>query len=198
MDHAHGGRPAGHPAGRLGAGSRDEPGLPNVLRLFLGSAEAVPAAGALRRRRVAVLETALDDENPQFAGALLPRLLAAGALDAMLVPGLMKKGRPGTWLVVVADPHRAGELAAMVLAGTTSLGVRVRVDERIELERHGEEVETSFGTITVKVAALPDGSQRASPEFESVREAAERAGRPLREVAEAAIAAWRGRAGAER
>jgi pyridinium-3,5-bisthiocarboxylic acid mononucleotide nickel chelatase len=181
-----------------GAGSRDVPGLPNVLRLFLGSADLAPAAGGLRRRRVAVLETALDDENPQFAGALLPRLLAAGALDAMIVPSVMKKGRPGMWLVAVADPHRAGDLAAMILAGTTSLGVRMRVDERLELERRGAEVETPFGSITIKIATLPDGTERAAPEFESVREAAERAGRPLREVAEAAMAAWRGRAGGGR
>ncbi len=181
-----------------GAGARDLPGTPNVLRLFVGDAAGLPAGDGLRRRRVAVLETALDDENPQFAGALLPRLLAAGALDAMLVPSVMKKGRPGTWLVVVADPHRASDLAAMVLAESTSLGVRVRLDERVELERRGEEVETPFGPVTVKVATLPDGTERAAPEFESVREAAERAGRPLREVAEAALAAWRGRAGGGR
>jgi pyridinium-3,5-bisthiocarboxylic acid mononucleotide nickel chelatase len=179
-----------------GAGARDLPGLPNVLRLFVGSADG--AADGLRRRRVAVLETALDDENPQYVGALLPRLLGAGALDAMVVPSVMKKGRPGMWLVVVADPHRAGELAAMVLSGTTSLGVRVRVDERIELERRGETVETPFGSIAVKIATLPDGSERAAPELESVREAAERSGRPLREVADAAMAAWHRQAGGGR
>jgi pyridinium-3,5-bisthiocarboxylic acid mononucleotide nickel chelatase len=179
-----------------GAGARDLPGLPNVLRLFVGSADG--AAGGLRRRRVAVLETALDDENPQYVGALLPRLLGAGALDAMVVPSVMKKGRPGMWLVVVADPHRAEDLVAMVLSGTTSLGVRVRVDERIELERRGEEVETPYGSIAVKIATLPDGSERAAPELESVREAAERSGRPLREVADAAMAAWRRQAGGGR
>lgn len=181
-----------------GAGARDLPGLPNVLRLFVGSADVAPAAAGLRRRRVAVLETALDDENPQFVGALLPRLLATGALDAMVVPSVMKKGRPGLWLVVIADPHRAADLSAMILSETTSLGVRVRVDERIELERRGEEVETPFGSIAIKIATLPDGSERAAPELESVREAAERSGRSLREVAEAAVAAWRGRAGGGR
>lgn len=181
-----------------GAGARDLPGLPNVLRLLVGSADAIPAAGALRRRRVAVLETALDDENPQFAAALLPRLLAAGALDAMIAPSVMKKGRPGMWLVVVADPQRASDLAAMILAETTSLGVRLRLDERVELERRGAEVETPFGSIAVKIATLPDGGERAAPEFESVREAAERSGRSLREVAEAAMAAWRGLTGGGR
>ena len=172
-----------------GAGARELPGQPNVLRLFVGEAEAAPAPGGVTRRRVAVLETALDDENPQFVAALLPRLLEAGALDAMVVPGVMKKGRPGLMLVVVADVERAEPLARLLLAETSTLGVRVRHDERFELARRLDEVETPFGRIALKVASLPDGGSRAVPEFESVRAAAERAGRPLREVAEAAIGA---------
>jgi uncharacterized protein (TIGR00299 family) protein len=181
-----------------GAGSRELAGQPNVLRVFIGEAPEPAGAGSLRHRRVAVLETALDDENPQYVGALLPRLLAAGALDAMVVPSVMKKGRPGMWLVVIAEPESADALARLLLAETTSLGVRVRLDERVELERRAEPVETSFGRILLKVASLPGGGERAVPEFESVREAAERAGRPLREVAEAALAAWRERGGAGR
>ena len=149
---------------------------------------------ALTRRRVAVLETALDDDNPQYVGALVPKLLAAGALDAMVVPGVMKKGRPGLWLVVVAEPEQAGSLARMLLTESSTLGVRVRHDERYELARRAVEVETPYGTVALKVATLPEGGERAVPEFESVRAAAERAGRPLREVAEAALAAWHWRA----
>jgi hypothetical protein len=179
-----------------GAGARDPREWPNVLRVLIGEEEvAADLAAHILRRRVAVLETALDDENPQFVGALTPRLLAAGALDAMVIPSLMKKGRPGMWLVVIAEPERTGTLARMLLEETSSLGVRVRYEERFELERRTEEVETPFGRITLKVATLPGNGVRALPEFESVREAAERAGRSLREVAEAAVAAWRGRAG---
>jgi uncharacterized protein (TIGR00299 family) protein len=181
-----------------GAGSRELAGQPNVLRVLIGEAQEPAGAGSLRRRRVAVLETALDDENPQYVGALLPRLLAAGALDAMVVPTVMKKGRPGMWLVVIAEPESTDALARLLLAETTSLGVRVRHEERVELERRAEPVETPFGRILLKVASLPGGGERAVPEFESVREAAERAGRPLREVAEAALAAWRERGGAGR
>jgi len=173
-----------------GAGARDLSAQPNVLRIMLGQADAAAPVG-MSRRRVAVLETALDDENPQFVAALIPRLLDAGALDAMVVPSLMKKGRPGLWLVVVAEAGQAQPLARLLLAETSSLGVRVREDERYELERRAAEVETPFGRVALKVATLPDGSLRAVPEFESVRAAAERAGRPLREVAEAAIGAWR-------
>ena len=173
-----------------GAGGRDLAEQPNVLRIMIGETEA----GRETRRRVAVLETALDDENPQFVATLVPRLIEAGALDAMLVPAVMKKGRPGLWLVVVADPGEADSLARMILAETSTLGVRVRHDERHELARRSVEVETSFGRVSLKVAELPGGGERAAPEFESVRAAAERAGRPLREVADAALAAWKSRA----
>lgn len=175
-----------------GAGGRDLAEQPNVLRLFLGAAPPGPAP---QRRRVAVLETSLDDENPQFVAALLPRLLTAGALDAMLVPTTMKKGRPGLLLVAICEIERAEAIAALLLAESTTLGVRMRVDERFELARAAAEVETEHGAIALKVATLPDGTTRAVPEFESVRAAAERSGRPLREVSEAALAAWRRRSG---
>ena len=186
------GPPPAFRLGRVGtgAGARDLEGQANVLRLLVGETETA-GGGGLSRRRVAVLETALDDENPQYVGALVPRLLDAGALDALVIPGIMKKGRPGLLLVVVADAERAEPLARLLLAETSTLGVRVRHDERYELARRMAEVETAFGRVALKVATLPDGGTRAVPEFESVRAAAERAGRPLREVAEAAIEAWR-------
>ncbi len=183
---------SGPPAYRLetagiGAGTRDFPGHANVLRVLLGStADAGPAT-----RTVAVLETALDDETPQRLADLSARLLGAGALDAMLAPVLMKKGRPGHWLVILAEPADAERLARLVLEHSPSLGVRVRTEGRLELPRRIERVGTPFGEVLLKVATLPDGAERAFPEFESVREAAERTGRPLREVSEAAAAAWR-------
>jgi len=171
----------------VGAGQRDLKEQPNVLRILLGEVSA-PAGFGLRR--VAVLETALDDENPQFVAALIPRLLDQGALDAMVIPTTMKKGRPGVWLVVVAEPSCAHALARQILSETSSLGVRFRIDERLELERRAVEVETPFGRVALKVAEVPGQGPRAAPEFESVRAAAERAGRPLREVADAALRAW--------
>jgi len=170
-----------------GAGGRDLPEQPNVLRVLVGEA-AGPAPG---RRRVAVLETSLDDENPQTVGALVPALIAAGALDAMTVPTVMKKGRPGLLLVVIAFPEDAERLAASILAENSSLGVRARIEERFELDRRIESVETPYGNVALKVASLPEGGERAFPEFESVKAAAERTGRPIREVAEAALLAWR-------
>lgn len=172
-----------------GAGGRDLKEHANVLRVVIGET----AEPAWTTRPVTVLETALDDENPQFAAALIPALLEAGALDAMLVPNVMKKGRPGLWVVALADPEKAEAVAERLLAHSTTLGVRVRTEQRLELPRRAESVETPFGPIALKVAVLPDGGERAMPEFESLREAAERTGRPLREIGEAAIAAWRGR-----
>jgi len=137
-----------------------------------------------------VLETALDDENPQYVAALIPRLLAAGALDAMVVPAMMKKSRSGQWLIVIAEPDRADALARLLLTETSTLGVRVREETRYELARRPVEVETPFGRVMLKVASLPEGGERAVPEFESVRSVAERVGKPLRDVAGAALAAW--------
>ncbi|MEO5616865.1 MAG: nickel pincer cofactor biosynthesis protein LarC [Candidatus Eisenbacteria bacterium] len=170
-----------------GAGARDPKELPNVLRVLIGEVEGAGTP----RREVAVLETALDDESPQYVAALIPRLLGEGALDAMVVPVTMKKGRPGLLLVVVAPPETAEALAALLMRESTTLGVRMRREERFELERRVDQVMTAHGSVALKVARLPDGGERAVPEFESLREVAERAGRPLREVAELAIAAWR-------
>lgn len=169
-----------------GAGTRDFPDHPNVLRILLGEMISEPAPG----REVAVLETSVDDENPQFLAEILPRLLTEGALDAMLVPVLMKKGRPGSWLVVVSEPTKAEHLAAVILRETTSLGVRVRTERRIVLERRMDTVQTPAGPVLIKVALLPDGTKRPHPEFESVRTAAQRAGMTLQEVSGAALSAW--------
>src|SRR5262249_46748878 len=130
----------------VGAGQRDLKDQPNVLRILIGAVEA-PEGVSLRR--VAVLETALDDENPQFVRALVPRLMERGALDAMVIPATMKKGRPGMWLVVVAEPPQAQTLARLILTETSTLGVRMRLDDRVELERRSVAVETPFGTVAL-------------------------------------------------
>jgi uncharacterized protein (DUF111 family) len=106
----------------------------------------------------------------------------------------MKKGRPGHWLVIVAELTDSQRLAELVLASTTSLGVRIREDRRVELERFQAIANTSFGDIRLKVARLADGGLRAQPEFESVREAAVRTGKTPLEIHAAALVAWnRGR-----
>ncbi len=166
-----------------GAGTKDFPAHPNIVRLLVGERTGAVTAD----RTVAVLETALDDDNPQFVSATIQRLLAAGALDAMVAPVTMKKGRSGLWLVIVAEPADARRLAELVLRDTSTLGVRVREERRIELPRRMMEVSTPYGAVRVKVAVLPEGTERAMPEFDSVFDVAEHAGVSLREVASAAL-----------
>ncbi len=171
-----------------GAGTKEFPAHPNILRILIGERSTVGLVG----RTVAVLETAVDDENPQFMAALLPRLLTLGALDAMLAPVTMKKGRSGLWLIVICEPADARRLAETVLAETSTLGVRMREEHRIELPRYTLEVETEFGPVQVKVARLPDGSERAMPEYESVVEVAARSSVAPRVVAAGAVQSFKG------
>ena len=177
----------------LGAGSRDLAEQPNVLRLFLGEADA-PLLDESQggRRTVAVLETAIDDAPPQMIAPLVPRLLDAGARDAFLTPIQMKKGRPGVLVTCVCDPGREEELAALLFRESPTLGVRVRREERIELGRYAVEVETAYGKVAAKVALLPDGTRRLMPEYEGLRTVSDRAGVPILEVSRAVIAAWDG------
>ncbi len=199
----------------LGAGARDLAEQPNVLRLFLGEpvvgsdaaggagtgaaggAAPEPGEGARSgpvRRTLVLLETALDDVSPQLVAPVLPRLLAAGARDAFLTTILMKKGRPGLLLTCLADLGREDELLRLLFMETPTLGIRVRREERIELERYAVEVTTPHGRVAAKVAVLPDGSRRLMPEYESLAALAERTGVPLLELSRAALAAWSGRA----
>ncbi len=180
-----------------GAGTREFPGHPNILRLLIGSrievgsgAQEKTGTGTTTDRSVAVLETALDDDNPQFVAAALQRLLALGALDAMVAPVTMKKGRSGLWLVVVCEPSDARRLAEEVLRHTSTLGVRVREERRIELQRRILEVQTRFGAVRVKAAVLPEGTERVMPEFESVLEVATRSGASVHAVSAAAVQAF--------
>jgi uncharacterized protein (DUF111 family) len=103
---------------------------------------------------------------------------------------LLKKGRPGHRIVVIARPENSGDLAEALFRETSTLGVRMRTEERFELPRGLVAVSTRFGEIRLKVASLPDGSTRAHPEFEDCRRAAEAANATAAEVAEEARARW--------
>jgi len=171
-----------------GAGSRDT-ASPNVVRLHLGeatqrtSAGSEPAVTGWRTEIVVVLETNVDDLNPQHYEHVLARLFAEGALDAYLVPLIAKHGRPGVQVGVIAPPDRADALTRILFEETTTLGVRRRLTERSSLERRIEERLTSLGPVRVKIATLPGGTERLAPEHaDLVRIATERQ-LPLREVA---------------
>ena len=161
-----------------GAGSR-ELAVPNMLRVTIGRAAD---ADGLDRDVVAVLETNIDDMNPQLYQWVMERLLDAGALDVSVTPTGMKKGRPGALLTVLAECGREAALAETMLIETTSLGVRTRFETRYKLSRSIETVETEFGPLRVK-AAIRDGRVlRRTPEYDDCRRIAEERGLPLIEV----------------
>jgi uncharacterized protein (TIGR00299 family) protein len=156
-----------------GAGEKDFPELPNLLRLVLGH-----TAEASRHQEVLVIETHVDDMNPEIFGFVMERLLEAGALDVAFGPLQMKKNRPATRLTVVADKGDLQKLSGIILAETTAIGLRYYPVQRITLARSSEERQSSLGPVQVKV--LEGG--RVTPEFESCREIAITRGLPLIEV----------------
>ena len=166
-----------------GAGTRNPSGFPNVLRLSLGHATGQPDT-------VVVMEAALDDLNPQLLAHAAQQLLAAGALDTMLTPVLMKKGRAGTLLTVLAQPQDAARLEAIIFRETSTLGLRTRQEQRRVLARHHQTVPTVYGPIRIKLGLLGADVVNAAPEFEDCRAAAEAHGVPLKIVHQAAVAAW--------
>jgi uncharacterized protein (DUF111 family) len=172
-----------------GAGTRNPKDFPNVLRLVIGETSV-----AKDLETVTVLETALDDLSPQVIAYVAEQALAAGALDVMLTPVVMKKGRPGTLLTVLANPRNSDDLASLILRETSTLGLRIRQDKRVCLERKHIPVETEFGEIRMKVGFSGTDELNAAPEFEDCKSAALRHGVALKQVQAAAIAAYRGRA----
>jgi hypothetical protein len=166
-----------------GAGSREREGLPNALRAILGKTDE-------RRGHVGIVTSTLDDMNPQVYGYLMEQLFAKGALEVYYNPVMMKKNRPGVEVTLIAEEHDIYDLANLLMTNTTTLGVRVHREERLELPRRKDAVETPYGTIEVKVATRPDGREVASPEYESCKRAAAGAGVALLDVYEAVRKAW--------
>ncbi len=144
-----------------GAGERNHPEVPNVLRVLIGrSADESPAT------RVVVMECEIDDMNPQLFGVAMERLYAAGALEVFYVPVQMKKNRPGTLLTVVAPRELRTTLTDIVFRETTTIGVRYQEVERDCLAREVTAVETPLGTVRFKVAWHGGRVVNAVPEFE--------------------------------
>lgn len=161
-----------------GAGSRDLPGHPNLLRIFLGRPLA-PAPG--RRETVLALETHIDDMNPELYEPLMAGLFAAGALDVALSPIQMKKNRPGVRLTVIAPPAARENLLEQLFLNSTTLGVRLMEVERVAAARHAETIDTPYGPLEVKVMEY-GGRRRLLPEYEACRRLAEQHDLPLIEV----------------
>jgi hypothetical protein len=169
-----------------GAGTRNPEGFPNVLRLSIGQSvvKKTPA-----NERVAVLECAVDDATPQVIAHCMERALEEGALDVMCAPVVMKKGRMGSLLTVLCRPERREVLEELLLRETTTLGIRVREEDRVILQRRFIEVETAFGSIRVKIGSRNGEDLNLMPEYEDCAQAARQHGVPLKQVMQAALAA---------
>jgi uncharacterized protein (TIGR00299 family) protein len=161
-----------------GAGCADLAVQPNLLRLILGQ----PSAGA--GENVTVVETGIDDMNPELFGYLMDRLFEDGALDVFWVPIQMKKNRPGTMVQVICRTGDRAKIVNRLLSETTTIGVRCHDVQRFTLKRETVRVATSFGDIRAKRITQPDGSVRLAPEYDECREIAKRLDIPIRKVYE--------------
>ncbi len=195
-----------------GAGDRDDPVTPNVLRVLIGEEAAVPTGGATSgpdgaaavfrpadgdrlvrplADRVAVIECEIDDMNPQIFGLVMERLYAAGALEVFYIPVQMKKNRPGTLLTVVAPPALRATMSDVIFHETTTIGLRYRETDRECLERTVVTVETPIGAVRVKVASRHGRVVNASPEFEDCVRLAAASNLPVKDVQAIAMKAYR-------
>jgi uncharacterized protein (TIGR00299 family) protein len=159
-----------------GAGSKEFEGIPNLLRVVVGE-----LAEEHHRDGSVVLETNIDDMNPQLYPYIIDRLLAAGAHDAYLIPVVMKKGRPGILLSVLTDPARTEEIASVIFRETSSIGLRVQAVGRRKLARTALTVKTSLGQVNAK-AVERDGTTVVTAEYEECKRIAGERNMPLMEV----------------
>ncbi len=173
-----------------GAGTREFPDHPNLLRLTIGeAAEALGpnAPSAASNDTIAVLEANLDDLSPQVLGYAMEKLLAEGALDVFSIPVQMKKNRPGAILTVLAKTEDADRLSKLIFAETTTLGIRRRDEHRQVLIRRWQSVDTTWGPVRIKVANINGSISNYAPEYEDCRKLAKEKQVPLRNVMQEAI-----------
>jgi len=166
-----------------GAGKRELPDRPNLLRVVLGEAPEADTGDHIDT--VAVLETCIDDMNPEVFGFVMERLFEQGALDVYWIPVFMKKNRPGTMVQVVCPMERRDDLSRCMFKETTTLGIRQTAVQRRLLKRELMTVQTSYGPVPVKRVTSPDGSMRLVPEYEACRAVALERSLPLRAVYDA-------------
>jgi len=171
----------------IGLGHRELRGRPNLLRVVLGEAAQVsPSAD-----EVLEIEANIDDMSPQRFEFLIERTLAAGALDVAILPATMKKNRPGWVLRILAPKTRLEVVSGAVFSISTAIGLRYHVCDRLKLDRAVRDVETCYGRVRVKEAALPDGSVRPVPEYEDVKNIVSKGKATFDDVAMEVARKWR-------
>jgi uncharacterized protein (TIGR00299 family) protein len=174
-----------------GAGGRETAGQPNLLRLLIGEGSSEAATDS-----IAVIETVIDDSNPQLLAYVSEQLLEAGAWDVYRASVQMKKGRSGVQMTVLCRPDLVPALQEKLFRETTTIGLRWRLENKLALAREFAEVETRWGKVRIKIARLPNGDQvNAQPEYEDCRRLAAEHSIPLKQVTEAAMLAYAALAG---
>jgi uncharacterized protein (TIGR00299 family) protein len=173
----------------FGLGTRDNKTRPNVLRAILGKTASRKAKHDWETDTIAVLETNLDDINPEIVGHFVEQALSAGALDVFHTSIQMKKNRPGVLLTILCAEADADKFAEMILRETSSFGIRRHTAERRKLRREFATVKTPYGEVAVKIGKLDGKIIQASPEFESCKKIARTAKVPLKAIYESASTA---------
>ena len=163
-----------------GAGKRDLKTIPNFLRIIIGT-QAIHISD-YQKDRISVVETCIDDMNPEFFGFLMDRLFKEGALDVYLIPVFMKKNRPGTMIQVLCMENRKKSIINCILSETTSLGVRYYDVQRFKLVRENITIKTTYGDVQIKRITKPNGSVQFMPEYEVCKKIAIEKGIPLKTV----------------
>jgi len=169
-----------------GAGGRDLP-IPNLLRVLIGE---ISQSGKTTLDHLAILETNLDDLNPEIYPYVIESLFEGGALDVTLTPIHMKKNRPGTQIQVLCEPVDVDAIRLILFRETTTLGIKQTFIERYALPRTIREIETPYGKVRVKIAELSPELKKISPEYEDCRKLAIEKGIPITTVYQEAIRSY--------
>jgi pyridinium-3,5-bisthiocarboxylic acid mononucleotide nickel chelatase len=160
-----------------GAGQKDFAERPNLFRVVLGE-----IALSLQQEEMLVIETNIDDMNPQLYDHVMDRLFEAGARDVFLSSIQMKKNRPATLLTAICEPLRRGDVEKIIFQETSTIGVRWYPVSRTILKRESKKITTRFGNVTVKIVEHPDGSKRAAPEYDDLKRIAVAKKLPIKQL----------------
>jgi len=160
-----------------GTGQKEFPNRPNLFRLILGDDDS-----AGEQEQMLVIETNIDDMNPQLYDHVMDRLFEAGARDVFLSSIQMKKNRPATLLTVICEPSSGQSLAKIIFQETSTIGIRSYPVSRMILRRELKKVKTRFGEVTVKIVEQPDGSRRATPEYDDLKRIAAASKLPIKQL----------------
>lgn len=160
-----------------GTGQKEFPTRPNLVRLIVGQSRT-----GWQQEEMLVIETNIDDMNPQFFDHVMERLFDAGARDVFLTPIQMKKNRPAMLLRVIAEARDRDKLARIIFQETSTIGIRYYPIGRTILKRESKKIKTRFGEIQVKIVDGPDGRKRAMPEYDDLKRIAAAKDLPIQRI----------------